>query len=312
MSLYSYGNSTPAPYDPFPHCGVTENKADEAFLGNMLIIVAQVITAVQMCIEEKFVGGYNIPALQAVGWEGFFGFITISFVLVGMNFIPDSTKPTCFFEDSEDAFIQLTNNYIIALAILGNVLSIAFFNFFGISVTKSLSASHRMVLDSVRTFVIWGFSLLVGWETFHELQLVGFTILLAGTALYNEILRLPGFVYETTNPADERLIDARGCCGMFKLSYILVEAEVDPYAEPELNDPYNLLGEVKTPTRSQSRSIHRSFATVDELRGSITGNILTASGLSNAGRGDSFLASGQQGLATTPKSATGSFLGMQR
>lgn len=30
----------------------------------------QVITAAQMVVEEKYVGGLDIPALQAVGWEG--------------------------------------------------------------------------------------------------------------------------------------------------------------------------------------------------------------------------------------------------
>lgn len=30
----------------------------------------KVITAVQMVVEEKFVSGLDIPALQAVGWEG--------------------------------------------------------------------------------------------------------------------------------------------------------------------------------------------------------------------------------------------------
>ena len=33
------------------------------------------------------------------------------------------------------------------------LISIAFFNFFGISVTKDMSAAHRMVLDSLRTLV---------------------------------------------------------------------------------------------------------------------------------------------------------------
>lgn len=36
----------------------------------MLIIIAQIIQAVQMVVEEKFVSGLNIPPLQAVGWEG--------------------------------------------------------------------------------------------------------------------------------------------------------------------------------------------------------------------------------------------------
>ena len=36
-------------------------------LGNLLIVAAQVIVAVQMCVEEVFVGGKDVPALQAVG-----------------------------------------------------------------------------------------------------------------------------------------------------------------------------------------------------------------------------------------------------
>lgn len=32
----------------------------------------QVITAVQMVVEEKYVGEQDIPALQAIGWEGLY------------------------------------------------------------------------------------------------------------------------------------------------------------------------------------------------------------------------------------------------
>lgn len=32
--------------------------------------ILKVITAVQMVIEEKYVGQQDIPALQAIGWEG--------------------------------------------------------------------------------------------------------------------------------------------------------------------------------------------------------------------------------------------------
>ena len=57
---------------------------------------------------------------------------------------------------------------------------------------QAMSAAHRMVIDSVRTFVIWGFSLAVGWEKFSPLQLVGFAILLAGTVFYQELYHFPG------------------------------------------------------------------------------------------------------------------------
>jgi len=209
-----------------------------------------------MCVEEKFVGGFNIPALQAVGWEGAWGFMILVSILVGMDFIPDKTKPTCYFEDSIDAFTQMGNNPIIILAILGNVFSIAFFNFFGISVTKVMSASHRMVLDSVRTFVIWGVSLLIGWEDFLPLQLVGFAVLLFGTAVYNEIVHLPCFDY--TEEEDG------------------VDLPNTPDNKPA--DPYHLLGEDmgSTPTSASNASRVRSFTTVDELHDSFVDSAVRA------------------------------------
>lgn len=38
--------------------------------GDLLILAAQIITAVQMVYEEKYVKDLNIPALVAVGYEG--------------------------------------------------------------------------------------------------------------------------------------------------------------------------------------------------------------------------------------------------
>merc|ERR1712151_991360 len=82
-------------------------------------------------------------------------------------------------------------NPVIIVAMTGNVLSIAFFNFFGVSITKNMSASHRMVLDSVRTLLVWAVSLGLGWEKFHPLQLLGFAILTVGISMYNEVIKLP-------------------------------------------------------------------------------------------------------------------------
>jgi len=45
-----------------------------------------------------------------------------------------------------------------------------------------------MVLDSVRTFIIWGYSLAVGWQQFQYFQIIGFALLLVGTCIYNEII----------------------------------------------------------------------------------------------------------------------------
>lgn len=162
--------------------------------GDLLIIAAQVVTATQMVVEEKFVTGYRVPALQAVGWEGIFGFCTLSVLLVAFYWIPAgifSGNPRQVLEDVPDAFVQLGNNPLLIVAVLGNIISIAFFNFAGVSVTKELSATTRMVLDSVRTLVIWVVSLALKWQSFQYLQPIGFAILLIGMMLYNDMFILP-------------------------------------------------------------------------------------------------------------------------
>ncbi|XP_015172595.1 PREDICTED: solute carrier family 35 member F6 [Polistes dominula] len=169
-----------------------DTSLNSILTGDLLIICAQVITAVQMVIEEKFIAGQDIPALQAVGWEGIFGFIGICLVMIPLNFIyapppfADNSRGT--LEATADAFVQIGNSGRLLMAIVGIAFSIAFFNFAGISVTKEISATTRMILDSIRTIVIWAFSLIFGWQDFHYLQLIGFAILLIGMCCYNNVV----------------------------------------------------------------------------------------------------------------------------
>ncbi|XP_033991564.1 solute carrier family 35 member F6 [Trematomus bernacchii] len=168
------------------------HKLSDVITGDLLIIMAQVIVSVQMVLEEKFVYKHDVHPLKAVGTEGFFGFVVLSLLLIPMYFIHVgnfSDNPRQVLEDALDAFCQIGHEPLILLALLGNTVSIAFFNFAGISVTKEISATTRMVLDSLRTLVIWVVSLALGWEQFHGLQVVGFLVLLVGTALYNGLHR---------------------------------------------------------------------------------------------------------------------------
>jgi len=186
--------------------GGSDDGKNHVFLGEILIVLAQMIVATQMCLEEYFLSGKKIHALQAVGWEGIWGFSMLSLLLIGMNYWTIDGYP---IESAPDAFEQVSHSSIIIVAMLGNIVSIAFFNFCGISVTKQMSASHRMVLDSVRTVVVWAVSLAVGWEKFKALQLLGFAILLAGTCIFNEIFKVPYLYYppsDTLKDEQEKLL----------------------------------------------------------------------------------------------------------
>ncbi|MGH0137487.1 UNVERIFIED_CONTAM: hypothetical protein FKN15_063871 [Acipenser sinensis] len=100
--------------------------------------------------------------------EVFFGFVILSLLLIPTYYIPAGhfgNNPRQVLEDSLDAFCQIGNQPMIVLALLGNIISIAFFNFAGISVTKEMSATTCMVLDSLRTVVIWAEP---GWAVLYN------------------------------------------------------------------------------------------------------------------------------------------------
>merc|ERR1711957_542621 len=47
--------------------------------------------------------------------------------------------------------------------------------------------------DTMRTFVVWGVSLALGWEFLSWVQLIGFLFVTFGICLYNEIVTLKCF-----------------------------------------------------------------------------------------------------------------------
>ena len=85
--------------------------------------MAQIITASQMIVEEKYVSGSNVSPLQAVGWEGIFGFIVLSLLLIPMYFIHVGRdifqNPDGQIEDAIDGFYQIANSWEVATGLSG-------------------------------------------------------------------------------------------------------------------------------------------------------------------------------------------------
>ena len=105
-------------------------------------------------------------------------------------------------DNSLDALYQIKNSPELLGALLLSIFSIAFLNFFGISVTKYLSATHRTTIDASRyvsstfdftlppslppsslppffkntnrTVLVWIVSLIVKWEVFQWEQVCYF------------------------------------------------------------------------------------------------------------------------------------------
>ncbi|KAK4981487.1 hypothetical protein LTR66_009955 [Elasticomyces elasticus] len=169
-----------------------DHSALQTIVGVILIAVAQVFSASQFVTEEALMERYSIESLQVVGWEGIFGFavtaavMAIMFVAVGRT---DAGRGGYF--DVREGFYEVFHYRAIGLSSLLIMISIGSFNFFGISVTRSISATSRSTIDTCRTLFIWIVSLGLGWETFKWLQVVGFALLVYGTGMYNDIIGPP-------------------------------------------------------------------------------------------------------------------------
>jgi len=159
-------------------------------LGVGMIILAQIFTALQFIVEEKVMDHYEISPLKTVGLEGSFGLFTVLSAIPFLYIFIGRHHQGGFF-DIPDGTSQIFNNTTILLISIGCIFSIAFFNWFGLSVTNVVSATSRSTIDTCRTVLIWIISLYLGWETFSWFQVLGFIVLIYGTFIFNGIINFP-------------------------------------------------------------------------------------------------------------------------
>lgn len=134
--------------------------------------------------------------------EGFFGVIFMAIIVLPVLYYIPGEQNHHSYENSLDALLMIKNNAKLLIMSVLYICSISFYNFFGLSVTKSLTAVHRTLIDACRTIVVWLVDLFIHYvfdESFGEawdkrygiFQVDGFLFLMLGTALYNELLIIP-------------------------------------------------------------------------------------------------------------------------
>ncbi len=214
--------------------GATSSAAGAPLFGDILVVCAQAFNALQFILEEKFLVKYKVPALLAVGIEGCWGLLLCAVALPVLSFVKAGDGLPVDDAAGAVREIAAHGQLAAAIALsVVSIACFNFFGGLrgggrercgdygqkpnllnqlsthppthsthplnptqpaGISVTKSLSGAARATIDACRTLFIWLVCVRLGWERFHALQIVGFVVLICGSALYNEILRscLPG------------------------------------------------------------------------------------------------------------------------
>ena len=188
----------------------SSNEFDsKIILGIFLVVLSQVFSCMLFISEEKILKHYDAHPLKAVGMEGMWGVLCYIILLFIFYFIRceswyDILKDNICIEDGKGgdlrfenaifAFKQIWASANLKLYLSLYVLSIAFFNFSGLTISKYSSATSRTIVDTLRTIVVWTFFLVMPFvpedtkETFSWIQLLGFLILILGGVIYNEIL----------------------------------------------------------------------------------------------------------------------------
>ncbi|KAG9255222.1 uncharacterized protein F5Z01DRAFT_652473 [Emericellopsis atlantica] len=184
--------------------GLSDTAA--AVIGVLLIAGAQIFTATQFVLEEWILEHSNIEPLRVVGWEGIFGFSVTMLVMFVLHMAVGRTDAGRYgYFDAVEGWRQMTTNPKIGYTSLLIMVSIGGFNYFGLAVTRTVSATSRSTIDTCRTLFIWIVSLGLGWEKFKWLQIVGFALLVYSTFLYNGIVQPPLKCLQTDEEIEELL-----------------------------------------------------------------------------------------------------------
>lgn len=170
------------------------SRSDTVF-GILIILLGQVLQAAQVVIEEFLLQDLRMSSVRVVAWEGVFGVLHCVFwVFPIIYFMPGSDHGR--LEDTWDALYMFTHSWAVAGIIFSDMTMMLFYNICGMEVTDSLSAVHRVVIETLRTLCVWLVDLVIyyiitdgtlgeKWTAYSYLQLAGFALLFIGTILYN-------------------------------------------------------------------------------------------------------------------------------
>lgn len=177
----SNSSSSPAPESAAASTGML-------FLGIGLIVLGQLIYAAQFTVEDYTLSRIDAYPTQVVCIEGIYGLLMTVCV----------TMPVLWamkVEDDYEAFrfIGVCPKILVPIGVF--FVCVAFYNGFGQTITKNISANHRTIIEGLRGLVVWIFALieraifgppwgesLRSWASL--VQAVGFAVQLVGSLIF--------------------------------------------------------------------------------------------------------------------------------
>eukprot|EP00727_Mastigamoeba_balamuthi_P013740 m51a1_g899 hypothetical protein (451) ;mRNA; f:42173-43989 len=174
--------------------GVTKMVA-----GIALVVLSELMIAIQTIVEEKLLHDVRASATLLVGIQGVWGLVVCSLVCMPLAQVLPGDDGDGIREDTLDTLEMLGNSWALVALNAAFALNVLVLNVYILVVIAKADAMLMNLLDPVRTLFVWGVMLLVhyaispahgeslNWWSFLELG--GFAVLVLGLFLYNGVVR---------------------------------------------------------------------------------------------------------------------------
>jgi hypothetical protein len=185
-----------------------------------LTVVAQLIQAGQIVVEEFLLHDMVAAPTFVVGLEGLWGTVlTWSIFIPTVNAIPGE-EVGGIHEDIKDTFVMMGNSGMIIAFVVIYVFVILFYNVTAMMVTQQSTAVIRTITEALRTLCIWVVEIILHYGLAHTefgwthpdlgeeltiwsvLELAGFMLFVTGMLGYNRVIELPIFRYPPPKPVE--------------------------------------------------------------------------------------------------------------
>jgi len=173
-------------------------------LGGLFALSGQIVQAAQATAEEWLLDD-NIPETQVIGFQGVWGLLVMLLVVFPLMYMLPG-EDNGHLEDTFDTLAMLASNpHLVGMFCL-YILSCGTYNVAGIRVTGKLSAVHRVMIEALRTCILWVFGVTVhhyeplspfgeALNNFSIVEVLGFLMLIKGQAVYKKLWKYRCFEY---------------------------------------------------------------------------------------------------------------------
>ncbi|VDP68367.1 unnamed protein product [Echinostoma caproni] len=121
----------------------------------MLVLLGALTSAAQMTVEEIYMQRHGYHPLQALGSEGVYGTLVMGFIALPIVHMAPGSDINGSYENILDAIVQIGSNTTLLINSILYLISMAWFNYCGFEIAKSLSTVHRTLIDALRTAFVW-------------------------------------------------------------------------------------------------------------------------------------------------------------